>query len=269
MPDTNHKSAGTPAKTRFVLDRGVLATSLNAEGDTDRGCALEHFGETPAEQIARAVQHAETAGALTTPDTVDLYVLTATPNAVVLTIRETHDATAPRLDDRRAAGLPIERQIATWHIEPGWLSDGDADTFGEVCETLEEVCRVANDLLPSLQALLDGEARLLALIAEPLTVLTYNIHGRLGEYRSSVDGLTEGDPDTTESLWPLLIGTLEDGAASEDWDGDRQREFRVQPDGRVHLAAQLARTRASLIGEDKIVAGRLPDPDGGLDAYLR
>ena len=166
MPDTNPQAA-TPANTRFTLDRGVLAASLDAEDDADRACSLEHFGDSPSEQIAKAVQHAEAAGALKTPDSVDLYVLTATPNAVVLTIRENHQATTPRLDDRRTAGLPVERQLATWHIEPAVLSDGDAETFGELCKTLEEVCRAANGLLPGLRALLDGERRLLDLIAVP------------------------------------------------------------------------------------------------------
>jgi len=269
-PDTDDRRLVAPAGDCFRLDRGVLADSLHAEGDADEGCGLQHFGETPAEQIAGAVQHAELEKALHIPESVDLDVLMLPPaaNAVIFTIRETFEAVTAKFEKRKAAGLPTERQIASWTIEPGWLSDGDAPTFGELCSTLEEVCNVANGLLPSLKALLHGEELLMDLIAVPLIVLTYNDRARLASYRSNVEEITEGDPDRTKDVWPRLIEALERGEASEDWDGDRQRTFHLQPGGEPHLARQLADARTALTAAGKVTPDALPDPDGGVERYL-
>lgn len=59
---------------------------------------------------------------------------------------------------------------------------------------------MANGLLASLKALLDGEELLIDLIAVPLTVLTYNDRARLASYRSNVEEITEGDPDQTRNV---------------------------------------------------------------------
>jgi hypothetical protein len=271
LPDTAARHGLlAPTGDGFRLDRGVLGDSLHAEGDADEGCGLQHFGETPAEQIVGAVQHAELEKALHIPEGVDLDVLKLPPaaNAVILTIRETFEAATAKCEKRKAAGLPTERQIASWTIEPGWLSDGDAPTFGELCSTLEEVCNVANGLLASLKALLDGEELLMDLIAVPLTVLTYNDRARLASYRSNVEEITEGDPDQTRNVWPLLIEALERGEASEDWDGDTQRAFHLQPGGEPHLARQLADARTALIAAGKVTQDALPDPDGRFERYL-
>jgi hypothetical protein len=260
-----------PAGDRFRLDRGVLADSLQAEGDADEGCGLQHFGETPGEQIAGAVQHAELEQALHIPDGVDLDVLKLAPtaNAVILTIRETFEAATAKHEKRRTAGLPRERQIASWRIEPGWLSDGGAPTFGDLCSTLEEVCNVANALLGSLKALLDGEQLLMELIAAPLTVLSYNSRARLASYRANVEDVTEGDADHARNVWPLLIETLEHGEAEEEWDGDRQRAFHLQPGGEPHLARQLVQLRNTLQAAGKLTPGELPDPTGGFESWTR
>ena len=260
-----------PADDRFRLDRGVLADSLHAEGDADEGCGLQHFGETPGEQIAGAVQHAELEQALHIPDGVDLDVLKLAPaaNAVILTIRETFEAATAKLEKRKTAGLPRERQIASWTIEPGWLSDGDALTFGDLCSTLEEVCNLANALLASLKALLDGEQLLMELIAAPLTVLTYNSRARLASFRANVEDVTEGDADQARNVWLLLIEALERGEAEEEWDGDRQRAFHLQPGGEPHLARQLVELRNTLQAAGKLTPGELPDPTGGFESWTR
>jgi hypothetical protein len=253
----------------FRLDRGVLAERMDAEGEVDEDAGISGFGETAAEQIAGAVMHAETVKALTVPDGLQLTVLKPVPDNVVLALRETHEAAAEMQQRRRAAGLPAERQVATWHIDTGWLCGGDDGTFGGLCVTLEEVCTLANGLVPSLRALLDGEETLLDLIDEPLTVLSYNSQGRLGSYRSGVEGLTEGDPDQTRSLWPLLILALEAGEASEDWSGDRQRAFQLEGGGERYLARQLSDASARLVREGAATPAQLPEPEDGFAPYLR
>jgi hypothetical protein len=196
------------AEEQFTFDRGVLARSLGADSDEDpRGQV--GFGDAPADQIAGAVSHAEVSGALKTPVAVALYVIPATPDSVMLTVRETHEVAAPRRQARAELGLPDERQLASWEIESGWLTDGHVDTFGALCDTLQEVCRVANGLLPSLQALLDGEQRLIDLAEEPLTVITYTNRGRLTTYPVALDDLTEHDSERTKNLWPHLLDALE------------------------------------------------------------
>jgi hypothetical protein len=254
----------------FRLDRGVLAESMDAEGEEDPSAGISGFGDTAAERIAGAVTHAETVKALTVPDGVELFVLKLVPaaDAVVLTLRETPERAAGLKERRRAAGLPDERQVATWQIDAGGLC-GEHDTFSALCVTLEEVCEMANGLVPALRALLDGEETLLDLIEEPLTVLTDNSHARLGSYRSGVEGLTEGDPDETRSLWPLLIRALETGEASEDWSGDRQRAFQIEGGGERYLARQLCDASARLVGEGAATADELPEPEDGFAQYLR
>jgi len=69
-------------------------------------------------------------------------------------------------------------------------------------------------------------------------------------------------------VWPLLIEALERGEASEDWDGDRQRAFHLQPGGEPHLARQLADARTAVIAAGKVTQDALPDPDGGFEGYL-
>lgn len=255
---------------RFRLDRTALAASLAAEGEEDEGYGLEHFGDSPAEQVAGAVLHAEDAKALHAPDGVEVYVLKLTPeaNGVILALRQTHEAAAPKLAAREAAGLPTERQLASWTLEPNELSEGQTRTFGGLCETLEEAFGIASELLPSLRALLEGEQQLLDLISEPLTVLSYDHRARLSDYRAGVEEITQGDPDSTRDLWPLLIEALECGEASEDWDGDRQRAFRLERGGEPHLARQLIEVRAALVNAGGLPADALPDPTGGFDSYL-
>jgi hypothetical protein len=254
----------------FRVDRDVLAESVDVEDARDEDARIQDFGETSAEQIAGAVMHAELAKALIVPDGLQLEVLKLVPqaDAVVLAIRETHEAAAERHERRRAAGLPIERQLATWHIDAAWLLDRDASTFRGLCSTLEAVCTTANGLVPGLRALLDGEETLLDLIAEPLTVLTYNNRARLGSYRSSVEDLTQGDPAQARDLWPLLIETLERGEAAEDWDGDRQRTFQLEGGGERYLARQLCDLSTRLVREGAAPED-LPEPDDGFAPYLR
>jgi hypothetical protein len=254
----------------FKLDRGVLAESVDAESEEDEDCGIQRFGDTPVEQIASALLHAETSNALQTPDGVDLYALKLVPaaNALILAIRESHDVSGASLDRRKAAGLPGERQVASWTIDSGWLSDTGDRTFLGLCLTLEEVCTIANGLMPALRALLDGEQLLIDRIEQPLNVLTYNLRGRLSSTRYSVQDLAEWDADTTASLWPLLIEALETGEASEKWDGDRQRAFIVADGAERYLAGQLIQARTALLDAGSVPAEVMPDPAGGFEQHL-
>jgi hypothetical protein len=254
----------------FALDRVALADSLGAAEEQDEDCGIQQFGETPVEQIAGAFLHAEESKALRIPDGVDLYALKLTPAAdsVILAIRETHEAASSKAAARQAAGLPSERQIASWTIDTGWLSDTNDQTFLGLCQTIENICETANGLMPVLRALLDGEDMLLALIATPLTVLTYNNRGRFTTYRASVVDATEGDVDHAKLLWPLLIEALDRGEASEDWDGERQRAFHLQPRCERHLVRQLVELRDGLVTHGKATLRELPDPDGGFEQHL-
>jgi hypothetical protein len=246
-----------PGERAFRLDRRALAASLGLEDD-DGECGLERFGDTPAEQVAGAVLHAEENGALVIPEGMELHMLKldAATNAVAL--RETHIAR------RVAAGLPTERQVTTWSIELASLPDGDETPFGALCVTLEEVCREANQLLPSFHAMLAGEQ----LLSEPLTVLTYDLRARLASFRSSVEGITKGDPDRTRKVWPALVAALENGEGDEDWDGNRQTAYKVEPAGTPHLARQLVAARTELLSTGHLTLEALPDPERGFDAYL-
>jgi hypothetical protein len=254
----------------FRLDRSVLAESVDAEGEEDEDCGIQRFGDTPVEQIAGALLHAENSKALQTPDGVDLYALKLVPdaNALILAIRESHDVSGGSLERRKAAGLPSERQVASWTIDSGWLSDAGDRTFLGLCLTLEEVCTIANGLMPALRALLDGEQMLIDRIEQPLNVLTYNLRGRLSSQRYMVQDLAEWDADTTASLWPLLIEALETGEASEDWDGDRQRAFIVVEGAERYLAHQFVQARTALLDAGTVQAAALPDPDGGFEQHL-
>jgi hypothetical protein len=254
----------------FRLDRGVLAESVDAESEADEDCGIQRFGDTPVEQIAGAILHAENSKALQIPEGVDLYALKLTPdaNALILAIRESHDISVTNLKRREEAGLPGERQVASWTIDPGWLSDAGDRTFLGLCLTLEEVCTVANGLMAALRALLDGEQLLLDRIEQPLNVLSCNLHGRLSSQRYMVQDLTEWDPDLTVSLWPLLIEALETGEAREDWDGDRQRSFILVDGAERYLARQLLQTRTALLDAGTHRAEALPDPDGGFEQHL-
>lgn len=253
----------------FRLNRGKLEESMDAEGEKDEAAGIEQFGDTAAEQIAGAVLHAENANAILIPDGVELSVLTLAPaaDAVVLALRETPEQADGMRKRRHAAGLPDERQVATWRIGASGLC-GEDTTFGGLCLTLEQVCEIANGLVPVLRALLDGEETLLDLIEQPLTVVTFNNQSRLGTYRAGVGDLTEGDPDITESLWPLLIQALESGEAPEDWDGDRQRTFQLEAGGERYLARQLCDESHRLIREGA-TPGAFPEPENGFAPYLR
>lgn len=254
----------------FRLDRVALADSLGAAEEENEDCGIQGFGETRVEQIAGALVYAENSKALIAPDGVDLHALKLVPdaNALVVAIRESPDAAAPKAREREEAGLPGERQIASWTIEPGWLSDPEDRTFLGLCLTLENVCDVANGLMPSLRALLDGEEILMGLASVPLTVLTYNSRARFGCYRSSVADATEFDADQARMLWPLLIETLQTGEATEEWDGDRQRGFLLQEHAERHLARQLVQLREELAAAGKATVAELPDPTGGFESYL-
>jgi hypothetical protein len=254
----------------FNLDRRVLAESVGAEGQEDEDCGIQRFGDTPVEQIARALLHAENSNALQTPDGVDLYALELVPaaNALIIAIRERPDVSGGSLGRRKEAGLPIERQVASWTVDSGWLCDAGDRTFLGLCSTLEELCTIANGLMPALRALLDGEQMLIDRIEQPLNVLTYNLRGRLSSQRYSVQDLAEWDADTTASLWPLLIEALETGEASEEWDGDRQRAFIVEYGAERHLAQQLLDVRTALERAGSVPADALTDPAGGFKQHL-
>jgi hypothetical protein len=253
---------------QFTLNRRALARALNADSDEDR-CGLARFGDSPAEQIAGAVTEAEVTGALKAPATVALYVVKATPNDVILTVRERYDVALPGPTVRKQLGLPDERQVASWPIESGWLTDGQADTFGALCDTLDEVCKAANDLLPSLQATRDGEQQLIDLAERPLSVITRTSPSRLATRVSAVGDLTDYDADLTKSLWPLLISALEGHTATEEWDGERQRTLLVRPGAQKYLARQLCDHSAELIRDAKATPTELPEPDNGFAPYLR
>jgi len=254
----------------FRLDRSLLAESVDAEGEEDEDCGVQRFGDTPVEQIAGALLHAENSKALEIPDGVDLYALKLVPaaNALILAIRESPDVSGGSLERRKAAGLPIERQVASWTVDSGWLSDAGDHTFLGLCLTLEEVCTIANGLMPALRALLDGEQVLIDRIEQPLNVLTYNLRGRLSSQRYSVQDLAEWDAGTIASLWPLLIEALETGEASEEWDGDRQRAFTVVEGAERYLARQLIEARTALLDAGTVQAKALPDPDSGFEQHL-
>lgn len=256
--------------TGFKLDRSVLAESIDAESEEDEDCGIQRFGDTPVEQIAGALLHAENSKALQTPDGVDLYALKLVPaaNALILAIRESPDFSGGTLGRRKAAGLPGERQVASWSVDSGWLSDAGDRTFLGLCLTLEEVCTIANGLMPALRALLDGEQLLIDRIEQPLNVLTYNLRCRLSSQRYSVQDLAEWDAEAIASLWPLLIEALETGEASEEWDGDRQRAFTVVEGAERYLARQLIEARTALLDAGTVQAKALPDPDSGFEQHL-
>jgi hypothetical protein len=254
----------------FRLDRAALADSIGAEREGDEDCGIQRFGDTPVEQIACALLHAENGKAMQTPAGVDLYALKLLPeaNALILAIRESPQVSALTLERRKAVGLPAERQVASWPIDSGWLSDAGDRTFLGLCLTLEEVCAIANGLMPALRALLDGEQMLLDRVEQPLNVLTYNLRGRQTSQRYSVQDLAEWDTETTITLWPLLIEALEAGESSEEWDGDRQRSFIVVDHAERYLARQLVQARTAVLDAGTVRADALPDPHGGFEQHL-
>jgi hypothetical protein len=255
-----------PANSRFTINRRLLAASFGAPEDSDAEFNLRRFGATPAEQISSIVTHAETGDALNAPPDTELHVIQATATAVILAIRE-HETFTAAGEDRHDAGFPIQRQLASWHIDTDLFIGREASTFGDLHRTLEEICGVANDLLPSLRALQAGERHLASLKAEPLRLLTYNNRGRLTCSHTSADALIEGDAEVAESLWPLLIATLEHGEASEDWDGERQRALQLRAGGAQHLARQLHSLRVAFVHLNTSTQQALPDPDGGYERY--
>ena len=257
-------------KRAITFDRARLADVM-CHSEEEPASGVEQFGDHPADQIARAVLHAEQEHALSWPAEIDVIVtvLQRSASAVVISLRESNDAiTGEHLQARRDADLLTQRQVSTWSIAISQLMPENADTFDGLCKTLEAVCEEVTRLLPTFDALLDGEQRLIERIAEPLTVLKYDTDGRLGSYPSSVDGLTDGDAEQARILWPLLVEALEDGLANDEWDGDRQRAYLVEDIDRPHLARQLFALRDDLIANGDASAEQLPEPNDGLAAYL-
>jgi hypothetical protein len=104
-------------------------------------------------------------------------------------------------------------------------------------------------------------------VAAPLIVLAFNRRSRLSSFRRNVQEVCQGDPEQAKVMWPLLIEVLERGEADEDWDGDRQRAFRLVKGCEAHLAKQLVVLRTTLEDEGKTPRGALPGPSGGFDSY--
>ena len=258
------------AARAVTFDRARLEEAM-CHTREEPAAGMEDFGDYAAEQIAGAVLYAEQERALSRPEDIEMIVQALRPSAdaVTISLRESFAARASQSAiGRAAAGLPRERQVSSWSTPTSVLMPEHSETFEGVCETLGAVCEEATRLLPCLDALRDGEDMLMSLISAPLTVLTYNDRGRLASYRANVGDVTEGDPDQAKMSWALLIETLERGEADEDWDGSRQRAFRLQPNGEPHLARQLHALREELIAAGDASAEQLPEPDDGLDAYL-
>jgi hypothetical protein len=252
----------------FTLDRERLTAKMLE--DYGEPVGIDSFGESDPERIAQATRYATYGGAVACPAEITMIVdaLPPTAAAVILSLCESHEVRAHQGMQRRAdAGLSDERQVSLWSLETEHLIGNDTGFLG-FCATVEHICAEATKLLPSFRALLDGEQRLIERVAEPLTVLTYDSHGRLGSYFSSVEGLTDGDAEQARVLWPLLVDALQDGLANDEWDGDRQRAYSVEPNDRRHLARQLLALRNALITNGDASAEQLPEPEDGLAAYL-
>ncbi|MGA2163343.1 MAG: hypothetical protein ABSH36_02610 [Solirubrobacteraceae bacterium] len=253
----------------FALDRRCLAESLGVRDEDHEESGLERFGETPAEQIAGAIDHAERSGALVIPDGVELITMKLAPEAryVSLALRETYEVWERDFAVRAAAGLPLERQLTTWSIDPSEAED--VRTYGDLCHGLEEVCRYANELMPSLRALLDGEQRLLDLVTKPLLILTYHPDGWFTTSPSGVEELTEEDPRRIIDSWPGLLEVLERGDSRAESIGRGEvRAYHLKPEGESHLARQLVEARALVLESGDRDAAGVPEPAGGLHSYI-
>jgi hypothetical protein len=255
----------------FRIDRSALAESVDAVDEEDTDAGIHRFSDIPAEAVAAAIRHALACKALTGPEDVVVNVLKLAqrPDTVILGLYEGYDRATHHLEKRQEAGLCAERQVTSWAIEPRELCDSQDRTFGGLCITLEYVCERLNGLLGSLQALLDGEQMQLDRVEAPLIVLTYNSRARIASFRGNVQDVCEADPDQAKVTWPLLMEVLERGEADEDWDGDRQRAFRLVHGCEAHLAHQLVQLRTMLEDDGKVTPGALPDPSGGFASYRR
>jgi len=256
-----HPTTLKPAPAVFSIDQKRLS-ELFGPDEENAACRLDRYGETPSEAIEGIVRVAQEAQGLVAPETVELHTLCPSPVSVVIAIRETN---LEHQQHRAVAGFPAQRQVASWRMDAAQLRDGHGETFAELVGTLQNVCTEANALFPALAALIDGEKRVLYVIAKPIRVLTYDSRGRRGIYSAAVDDLTDNAVDLGRAVWPLLIETLETGEATEDWDGDRQRALQLRYGATPHLARQLLDLRRRLAEHG---VGDLPQADPSLDTYL-
>jgi hypothetical protein len=200
----------------FTLDRERLTAKMLE--DYGEPVGIDSFGESDPERIAQATRYATYGGAVACPAEITMIVdaLPPTADAVILSLCESHEVRAHQGMQRRIdAGLSNERQVSLWSLETEHLIGNDAGFLG-FCSTLEHVCAEATKLLPSFRAMLDGEQRLIERIAEPLTVLKYDTHGRLGSYPSSVETATPNKPASSgrcssrhsKTVSPTTSGTV-------------------------------------------------------------
>lgn len=143
---TRTKAAGAA----FTLDRGRLARFLEEEAGEVEG--VDGYTEDGiAGALSRRFLDARDARALRLPPGVEVIVY-GMEDSVIVALR----------DERpRHLELPVSlRQLATYSLETRHVIDERDGSFEEACAAIEELLRLAGELMPSFEALRWGERRL-------------------------------------------------------------------------------------------------------------
>lgn len=137
----------TPAK-RFWLDSGHLAAHVVASEDELFGIDNEHEGGFAA-AIADRFWQAADAEAIRCPEGIEIQLYVLRDDCLLVAVRE-HDGRPPEAPLRQVAGYALEARAVACPFD---------ETFEECRQAIARLLEEANDLLPALAALRDGEAR--------------------------------------------------------------------------------------------------------------
>jgi hypothetical protein len=267
--------APAPAPEQFALDRHRLQRALDTDHHDGLGTreGFISFGKHGlASEICGAVRFAQQFDAIKTPPGIALACLASSEGCqCVLLMLGTDPSTQPNRPVRRGAYLPPRRQVTSGAILATRLTGGSAPdpaSSEELMLTLEEACREANELLPTLHLLEQAESDLIERTERPVTELSIGEGARTHLRRVSASELFAERPSRAGELWVLLIAAIESGEGRADYDGTLQRNYLVEERDRCHLAQQLLAAKPALIAQQHVDAEELYPPDGGFERYL-
>jgi hypothetical protein len=144
----------TSTAERFMLDRARFAAWQREQREDLTGLTYHDLGLPGA--VASYFRDAIEANAVQAPPGTEVVVYVAGDDSVIVGIRED--------DLPLRVALPL-RQVATFAIEAhriAFWTDWTDETFEQGCAVIEALLSRADDLLPSFQAMQDGEQRLAA-----------------------------------------------------------------------------------------------------------
>jgi len=141
--------AANAAPESFALDRKIFAKVTRKEFGELLGVDISCDGG-PAAGIWTRFYEALEARAVSSPPGLEMIVY-AIEDSLIVAVRE----------EEPPVHLPCAaRQLATHSFETKYILDAQDGSFDEACAAIEELLSRGNSLLPSFQAMLNGESAL-------------------------------------------------------------------------------------------------------------